>query len=292
MKLGLGTVQFGVDYGISNSAGQTPAPEVARILALAQQKGVRLLDTALLYGASEEALGRALPAGHGFQVVTKTLRFDAGAITAARVALMERGFLNSLDQLRAPSLYGLLIHNADDLLLENGHLLLEKLLELKQRGLVRKVGVSVYSARQIDRVLELFAPDIVQLPVNVLDQRLLQDGRLDALKQAGVEVHARSVFLQGLLLMEPDALPPYFDPIRGHLARYREMLRARGITPLAAALGFVAGLEQVDYLICGVNDHLQLEEICSALNPAPARLFAPFSLTREDMLNPAQWRVQ
>ncbi|MEK6744849.1 MAG: aldo/keto reductase [Nitrospirota bacterium] len=288
MKLGLGTVQFGLDYGISNQGGQTTENEAAGILALAASKGVQIIDTAVLYGSSEQVLGRVLPANHRFQIVTKTPRF---ANDRADGQVLEDACLRSLNYLKQDSLYGLLVHHADDLLAPGGNVLMERMVELKRRGLVRKIGASVYTASQIDGIMDRFAIDLVQLPVNVLDQRLIRSGHLAKLKKAGVEIHARSVFLQGLLLMEARDLPPYFTPVRGHLEDYHVYLRERGISPLRAALGFAAGIPEIDVIVCGVNDRMQLNEIianAAALDPAD---FARFAVTDEAMVDPSRWQT-
>lgn len=290
MKLGLGTVQFGVDYGVSNPDGRTSADEVVEILSVARRNGIRVLDTAALYGSSEQVLGTAMAGKHQFRLITKTIRFDNGRITPVEAIKLEKAFGGSLEKLRCSSVYGLMIHNADDLLLEGGHLLIEKMSELKQRGVVEKIGVSIYTAEHIDRILEKYSIDIIQVPINVLDQRLLHSGHLARLKEAGVEIHARSIFLQGLLLMEIDALPQYFRGISEHLSRYRAEIEKQGVTPLDAALGFVAGLDEVDFAICGVNNHQQLEEICSGFNPLPREMFTEFALQDESILNPSKWK--
>lgn len=291
MKLGLGTVQFGVDYGISNPTGKTPAEEVTKILEVARHNDISVIDTASLYGNSEEALGNALPTGHQFKLVTKTIRFDNERITLAHASLLEESFKRSLHNLRCTSIYGLLIHNADDLLSENGHILIETMLDLKKRRLVDKIGVSIYTPEHIDKILNLFELDLIQVPINVLDQRLILNGHLKKLKQAGIEIHARSIFLQGLLLMDPESLPMHFNKIRPHLIKYNGMLKKYNMSPIDAALGFVIGLDEIDQAICGVNNHLQLEEICSGLRPMPAEIFKEFALTLEDILNPTQWRL-
>lgn len=291
MKIGLGTAQFGLDYGISNHGGQTSATEVNRVLAAAKQNGISIIDTAALYGNSEEVLGRSLPQEHSFKLVTKTVRINAAYITADDAILLEQTFKYSLDRLCCNSVYGLMIHNADDLLARDGFILYDALLRLKTMGFVEKIGVSVYSAAQIDRILTKYTIDIVQLPLNVLDQRLLCSGHLSKLKNAGIEVHVRSAFLQGLLLMTPDKLAPYFDSVRQHLLRYFAFLHENSITPLEAAIGFVSGLEYVDAVICGVNNHLQLDEICSSYKTLPQSLFSEFALSDPAILNPSNWDI-
>jgi len=167
---------------------------------------------------------------------------------------------------------------------------MEKMLDLKHQGLVKKLGASVYTAEQIDRLLEQYELDLIQLPVNILDQRLVASGHLAKLKRAGVEIHARSVFLQGLLLMEPDTLPPYFEPVREHLRRYRAHLEGWGLSPLQAALGFVIGLEEVDVAICGVNTHQQLEELVRLAKSLPdLDRLAEFAIDAPSVLDPSRW---
>lgn len=290
MKLGLGTVQFGMDYGISNPAGKTPPDEVDKILDVAVLNRIRIVDTAALYGTSEQALGASLPADHGFSVVTKTPVYQNENITADSARLLEQTFQRSLRRLRLAAVYGLLAHHADDMLSAGGNLLFEKMEELKQRGLVTKIGVSVYCAEQIERILDRYSIDLIQLPLNVFDQRLLHSGHLAKLKEIGVEIHVRSVFLQGLLLMEPANLPAFFNSFRQYLARYREAMECQGLSPLQAALGFAAGLDSVDAIICGVQNHQQLEDICAVLKPCDTSLFTPFGVTDEAIINPSQWR--
>ncbi|MHB8917538.1 MAG: aldo/keto reductase [Desulfocucumaceae bacterium] len=292
MKLALGTAQFGLDYGISNPEGKTPEEEVGKILSSAARHGVRILDTAALYGTSEEVLGKNLPSGHQFDIVTKTPGLETKSVADNSALQLKETFLRSLDRLRQSAVYGLMAHDADSLLEESGGLLMEQMQKLKGRGLVKKVGASVYTGRQIDLLAERYHLDIIQLPINILDQRLLAGGQLSKLKGKGVEIHARSVFLQGLLLMDPDSLPPYFDRVRDQLRNYRRFIKQLGITPVKAALGFVAGLEEVDVVICGVNNLLQLEEICrAAKDPVDSGMFTDFAIDDTSILNPSLWKA-
>ena len=291
MRIALGTVQFGVNYGISNKAGKTSQTEVGAILTAAENNGIRVIDTAALYGDSEAVLGESLLQRPGFKIVTKTPQFSKQVLDESDAQHLEDMLHSSLAQLGAASVYGLLIHRAEDLLLPGGELLVNRLLKLKQNGLVSKVGVSAYSGSQIDQVMERFQIDLVQLPINVLDQRLLQSGHLQKLKSVGVEIHARSTFLQGLLLMELQNVPEYFDVIRKNLESYHCFIRARGLTPIQAALGFVLGLQEIDQVICGVNNVLQLVEICEAAQvEVDSNELAEFAIEDESIVNPALWQ--
>lgn len=288
MKIGLGTVQFGLDYGVSNKGGKTPLEEVKRIIETAAQNRVRVIDTAALYGTSEDSLGMALPARHNFDIVTKTIRFNKETIGPDDAASLESAFARSLSRLKARSVYGLLMHDADDLFKEGGDRLFDKLVELKEAGLVKKIGASVYTASQINRLLSGPPIDLIQLPINVLDQRLIKSGHLARLRSAGIEVHGRSAFLQGLLLMDPNGLPPFFEPIKGDLIRYHDFLEKKRISPVHAAIGFVMGIDAIDTVVCGVENRDQLLDILKAL-PLSGVGFDAFAISDERMLNPAKW---
>lgn len=293
MKLALGTVQFGVDYGISNKGGKTSQDEVGAILAAAERVGVRVIDTAALYGDSETVLGRSLPPEAAFDIVTKTPVFPKQRLEDVDAQLLEDTLRASLAKLGRTSVYGLLMHRAEDILMPGGDLLFARLLSLRHNGLVGKIGVSVYSGRQIDQVLERFSLDLIQLPLNVLDQRLLRSGHLQKLKAVGVEIHARSAFLQGLLLMARHEVPDYFMPVRQLLDSYRAFAREQGLTPLQAALAFVSNIQEIDQVICGVNNAGQFHELCDAAQiEVDFRKFADFATADEAMVNPAMWRLE
>jgi len=291
MKLGLGTAQFGLQYGISNIY-EKPAPaEIVRILDVARAEAVNIIDTAHAYGDSEIALGRSLQSDHPFHIVTKTIPLCTQRVSAAETARVLDGFRLSLERLRQSSVYGVLVHHADDILVEDGARLMDALLELKMRRLVQKVGVSVYGLPQLDAILERYPIDIVQVPLNVLDQRLLVSGALARLKRRGIEVHARSVFLQGLLLMEPDGLKDYLRSARDALQRFRAFAQAQGLTPMQAALRFVAGRNEVDCAVIGVARHQELEQVAAAFRTATdvGEDYSRFALDDESILNPVQW---
>lgn len=282
-KLGLGTVQFGVSYGVSNTAGQTSPQDAAAVLRLAARAGIRVLDTAAGYGTSEAVLGESLPAGD-WRIVTKTAALKSPADVAA-------GLAESLRRLRRPSVEGLLVHQADDLLGPEGPGVYRELLRAKEGGLTRLVGASVYTSAQIDALLARYRLDLVQVPLNVLDQRLIADGRLAKLKDRGVEVHARSAFLQGALLMAPDDLPPFLAAARPRFERFRAQAAAHGLSPLEASLAFVLGVPEVDVAVVGVEGPEHFGEVLEAseLRVAP-KDWASCAVSEESVVNPALWK--
>ena len=163
---------------------------------------------------------------------------------------------------------------------------------LKQQGLVKKIGVSVYNNQQIDYVLDNFSIDLIQLPINILDQRLINDESLVKLKKHNVEIHARSVFLQGLLLMPIDTIPSWFNPIKDALKLFHKQAKKQNLTKLQLALGFVQRLTEIDKVVVGVNSLQQLREIidASSVKVNTAEL-SNIAINNSIFLNPSNWRV-
>ena len=201
-------------------------------------------------------------------------------------------FEQSLKYLGVNKIEGLLVHACDDLFVENGHRLYNELEKLKAQGKVNKIGVSVYSSQQIARVLNEFTIDLVQLPINAFDQRLIEDGSLDRLKEKNVEIHARSIFLQGLLLMPVENISPWFAPIIPLIKRYRKLAQDMEINSLQLALGFVTTLQQVDRVLVGVNNLAQLKEILKAQNTLiDITRCQELSIKDSRFINPRNWPV-
>ncbi|MDP1672295.1 MAG: aldo/keto reductase [Burkholderiales bacterium] len=290
MKIGLGTVQFGMNYGISNTRGKPSEDEIRRTLDVARGAGIQIIDTAHTYGESEAVLGRNLPAKHEFRIVTKTLPLRTETVSAADIQRVISAFHFSLERLRQPSVYGLLAHHASDLLAKGGEHLMSTLVSLKSQGLIKKIGVSVYDQLELDAILSRYTIDMIQLPFNVLDQRLLENGTLSRLNKDGIEIHARSIFLQGLLLMDPDNLGSHFRSAQGPLKKFHEFSRSHGKTPLELALNFAINRKEIDHIIIGINHPEELAEILSAAQLPPAiDNYSDFAIHDETVLNPARW---
>ncbi|MDC0309187.1 aldo/keto reductase [bacterium] len=254
-KLGLGTVQWGLPYGLANQHGLTTPETVTALLSEARHCGIEMLDTASLYGKSEAVLGAN--SLEGFKVITKTPHFTTTHISDIEVNQLNETFQQSLNLLSRKKIYGLLIHHADDLLVPGGDRLLAAMRQLKEKRVVEKIGVSVYDGMQVDAVLKKFKPDLIQLPLSVLDQRMLSSGHLELLKNEGIEIHVRSVFLQGLLLMPLNNIPAFFEPIRPLLTRWHAAAHAQGLTANQAAIAFVKNLTYVDTVLVGLDNLAQ-----------------------------------
>lgn len=281
MKLGLGTVQFGVDYGISNSKGKVSIENVSEILNFAKENNITTLDTASLYGTSEEVLGQFNL--EDFDVVTKTIKIDHDLDRIQNFDNFKEAFFASQKKLGYIQLHGLMFHEANDLLSSQGLALWDLLDDFKQKEYVRKIGVSVYSPQQLEEILKLVDIDIVQLPLNIFDQRFLT--LLPELKKKNIEIHTRSTFLQGLLFMDSRGLNPFFEPIKPILEKLPE-------NRLELALNFVKNIDEVDKIIVGVTNKKELQEICSQYNKNIEKIdFSQFKISEEKFINPAKWEL-
>jgi aryl-alcohol dehydrogenase-like predicted oxidoreductase len=285
-RLALGTVQFGLNYGISNKAGMLGEDEVKKILDLARISGIFFLDTAIAYGKSEYVLGKV--GVQDFKVITKIpqLPKDISDVESWVHSQIEA----SLGRLNISALYGVLLHMPKDLLYHNGAKLSKALEDLRRSSLVKKVGISIYDVRDINPVRQLFEFDLLQAPLNLIDRQLETTGALSTLKRWGVEVHTRSAFLQGLLLMTRQDIPKKFEYWSHIWDQWHFQLKISGISPLTACLSYPLSLPEVDRVIVGVDSLLQLDELIKnsvqSLNPENWQFMAS---NDENLINPSLW---
>lgn len=285
MRIALGTVQFGLPYGIANQTGQVARSEAKAMLQLAAANGIDTLDTAIAYGDSETCLGEA--GAQGFDVVTKLPAIpvsspDIGEWVREQVSL-------SLRRLGLGRVHGLLLHRSADLLGKDGAALWHALQALRSAGVVGKVGVSVYSPSELEAICGRFDVGLIQAPFNLVDRRLSTSGWLDRLKGKGVEVHTRSAFLQGLLLMPAQSLPPGFLRWNDLFGRWHQWLAAGNRSALQACLAFPLGFPQVDRVVVGVDSQRQLQQIIDFSNLALAGTLPDLGSDDEMLINPACW---
>ena len=288
MKLAIGTVQFGLDYGISNTAGRTTIEEAGRILDRARRAGIDTLDTAAAYGDSEQVLGRI--GLTGWNVVTKVPPLPDDAEDGKEWVL--RHVRQSLGQLRVERLDGLLLHSAADLLKAQGGNIAAGLREVKSEGLVGKVGYSIYSPQPLAELIEVMPPDLVQAPFNVLDQRLAKSGWLGRLAEAGTEVHVRSVFMQGLLLMGREKRPPAFDKWHELWQRWDAAVGGRDGAALALCLGFVKAQPGIFRVIVGVENQGHLEQLLAIWEKAESFDATGLSCDDPQLVEPSNWKLK
>jgi aryl-alcohol dehydrogenase-like predicted oxidoreductase len=285
MTLALGAAQFGLDYGIANPDGKVSRSNVDAILALSKIHGIDTIDTAKSYGDSEECLGNI--GTKGFKLITKLPTvpkggIDIGAWVSAQVS-------DSLEKLQIAQLDGVLLHNPSDLLSSTGKELYAQLCRLKNEGLAKKIGVSIYSPNELILLLKNYRFDIVQAPFNLIDRRLSTSGWLKRLHDAGVEIHTRSAFLQGLLLVTLAEVPDQFNRWGLIWKRWHRWLIEQDRSAVAACLGFAFSFKEIDRIIVGVQSCQQLSEIIQGAQVVQSFDWPNIGCNDELLINPSLW---
>jgi aryl-alcohol dehydrogenase-like predicted oxidoreductase len=288
-KLTLGTVQFGIPYGISNIYGQVSESEIIDILDIAYNYGISILDTASLYGNSEKTLGKF--ADGRFNIISKIKEVPTNQIwSAEKLSIwMEQEINISLKKLKCDQLYAYLLHRPLDLLKFNDLKYFESLEKLKESGKTSKIGFSVYTPNDLDQLYASYKPDLVQLPMNVLDCEFLKSGWLDKLKEDNVEIHVRSIFLQGLLLMSLEDQILKFPEYSNIWEKWHQQLKDNNLTAIEACWNFVNQYRQIDKVIVGVLSSNELKEILRI--PMSKVDFNDICTSDESLIYPSNWRI-
>lgn len=284
-RLALGTVQFGLPYGVANQTGQVSRPEVTAMLRLAAANGIDTLDTAIAYGDSESCLGAV--GTQGFKIVTKLPAVPEDCTDVS--TWVQQHVDASLSRLSVTAVHGLLLHRSEQLLGPQGAKLYRALQRVKERGKVKKIGVSIYSPDTLAELLPRYQLDLVQAPFNLIDRRLYSSGWMQRLKDAEVELHTRSAFLQGLLLMSRTEIPAKFLPWADLWDRWHQWLERQEISAVRACLAFPLAFPEIDKVVVGADSVSQLEQIISAAQTRPPGELPDLHSENENLINPAQW---
>lgn len=284
-RLALGTVQFGLPYGIANKDGQIPRSVAKAMLRLAASKGIDTIDTAIAYGDSESCLGEV--GTRGYKVVTKLPAFPDGHGNVK--GWIQEQVTASLGRLKVSSVYGLLLHRSEQLAGSMGNVLFDSLQRLKEDGLVQKIGVSIYSPCELDALYPRYRFDLVQAPFNLIDRRLATSGWLSRLKQDGIEIHTRSAFLQGLLLMPRHAIPSKFAPWAELWDKWHAWCALNTVSAVQACLSFPLSFHEIDRVVIGADGVSQLEQTIGAATGAELDDLPDLQCEAEDLINPARW---
>lgn len=287
--LGLGTAQFGTIYGVNNQGKMVSDADLRRILCQARDLGMRTIDTAVAYGQAEQRLG-----GYDlkpFDVITKiTAPETLKDLSKFKPEEMIRA---SLDRLGIDCLDAVLVHNADQMPLDVLPDVMAKLDILVEKGLCRRTGLSLYDPQKLCVFIPKYQPGVIQVPFNVFDQRLADDNVQKLCQKHDVEIHARSIFLQGLLLMEQTSTPNYFLPWRDNFALWYDRLNKFGLAPVEGVMSFVNQHKgkTASRFIIGAETPKQLEMIIAAIE-TPA-ILSTDDLRCDDLglINPTRWTL-
>ncbi|MBL7105579.1 MAG: aldo/keto reductase [Bacteroidales bacterium] len=282
-KLAIGTTQFGMSYGIANKNGQVHRNDITAILDLGWGNGINTLDTAKAYGTSEESIGNYLK-GHlenSWEIITK--------ISDRKNSLSDQ-LNDSIEKLTIRPT-SVLAHSAE-LFLDNTFQ--TKLQEAKEEQSISNTGVSLYSENEINQILESdFNLDIIQLPLNILDTRLYHHGILRQLAEKGIEIHARSAFLQGLFYLSKIDLEDRFEDVIPSLEKLKSISAAAGLTLPELSLLWLVNLKEVTKVIIGIDNveqlRMHLQTLKKNVDTSVFEEALSINYENENILNPSLW---
>ena len=257
----LGTAQFGMDYGVTNTKGQTNINEVKRILQICEVNNIKFLDTAQAYGDSEEVIGLSIPSKNKFQIISKLSTNNLLEWNNKTINNWEKYFQISLKKLKVNKIDSFLIHNTKGLDHKKKEILFNWLYSLMERKLIRRIGISIYSAEELKGFpLDYF--QIIQLPLSIYDQRMLNNGTINDLINRGINIHVRSIFLQGLILESPKLWPKFISSeFKSHHTQILNYCFENKLSILDFSLGFIKRIEKIESAVIGINNSSHLEKI-------------------------------
>ena len=284
-RIVLGGAQLGLPYGILNGGETLSREEVARILDTAISHGIESIDTAIAYGQSETVIGET--AQNRFKIISKLPPIPSDMANVSQ--WVRRQIDASLSRLNCSSLEALLLHHPQDLIGPHGSELYAAINSLLSEKIIERFGVSIYAPNELDGIIGKFNIDVVQAPLNVFDRRII--GVTDQLSALNIEVHVRSVFLQGVLIANPKDRPQRFQPWSEHFARFDEWVHSTGMSAMACCLGFALQQPGVTKLVIGTTSKESLTEIMTSIPNIHLEVPADLQSSSEQLIDPRVWSV-
>lgn len=285
IRLAIGTAQFGQKYGVANSGDRVPIEVASQIIAFAGQAGIDTVDTAISYGDSERRLGKI--GMQGFNIISKLPPIPDGHKNISQ--WVYTSVISSLKSLQINKLSAILLHRPSDLMESTGQVLWSSLQNLKQDGLVDKIGISVYDTVELDGLYHRYQIDVVQAPLNILDRRFSSSGWITRLQENGTEFHARSVFLQGLLLMSATNRPRYFQKWASLWRKWDRWLQDMRLTALEVCLSYICSFSGVKKIVVGIDNLEQLHSIIISTEGISTAWPDAIFCSDEKLIDPRKW---
>ena len=284
-RIVLGGAQLGLPYGILNGGETLSREEVARILDTAVGHGIDSIDTAIAYGQSESVIGET--AQNRFNIISKLPPLPSEVSNVSEWVHMQVDA--SLARLNCKSLDALLLHRPQDLVEQHGAELYAAINSLKIKKIIQRFGISIYAPDELDGIIGKFDIDVVQAPLNVFDRRIL--GVIDQLTARNIEVHVRSVFLQGVLIASPKDRPQRFQPWSEHFSRFDTWVHSTGVSAMACCLAFALQQPGVAKLVIGTTSAESLAEIMNSVPNMYLEVPADLRSSSEQLIDPRIWSV-
>ena len=286
-KLILGTVQFGLKYGINNSIGKLKKDEVLSLMKFAYNSGIRILDTAEAYGNAHQLIGDFHNKNDNlkFKIITKFPH-------KIKLSLIGTKIIEYLDLLHVKTLDIIMFHSFESF--QSNYKALNSLNELKSNGLINNVGVSVYTNAQLESLLNEDLITVVQLPFNLLDNSNVRGDLINRLKEKGKIIHTRSAFLQGLFFKSTNDKNPIVQELKTELELLNQISIGSNCSMEELALSYCINQKNIDNVIIGVDSISQLNANIKAaayeVSEEALKCINNIDVENLDLLNPSLWK--
>ena len=283
-KIGIGTLQFGFDYGVANKTGKLKTKEIKEIKKIAQKNNINIIDTANAYGDCEERLGKINFSK--FDIVTKlpATKPDSNAYRWVTSSIQK-----ALKKLKVKKIYAMHVHTTKYLLDKKGNQIYKALNDYKKKGVIKKIGVSIYTIEELNLILKKFKIDLVLLPFNILDQRTINTKTLKKLKKMGIEIHTRSTFLQGLLVLKKNEIPSKFNKWMPLLNKWDSLSKKLKKHKFEVCLQYALSNPYIDKVILGIDSAKQFKQIISKASFLKLNVKKLDASKEIDLINPSKW---
>lgn len=300
-KITLGTAQLGLNYGIANMIGKPNFQSSIEILEYAWNNNITSFDTSPVYGNSEKIIGTFIDSKlkmtrEKINIISKLpkLEFNENITFDHLYNYTKDQLKKTLKDLNLDKIPIYLIHHAPDLYFKNG-IIIQCLDQLKEEGLIKHIGISVYNPNEVEASINFKEIDVIQIPINIFDQRLITTGLLEKLGKNGYIIFARSIYLKGLFFIQPQNLPNYLKKAEEHLIKLRNISKEYNIEIDKLAFLFVKDLPEITSLVIGAEKIEQVTKNIELLKEKPLsneirqKILDEFSDLSEDIINPSYW---
>ena len=284
-KIILGSANFDQIYGIKKNF--IKKSEIKKLFDLALKNKIKTIDTSPLYNKSEKIIG--LLNNNRFKIISKIPKPPKNIKRENIKKWLKQNVMISLKNLKIKKFECLLLHNANSLLCKNGDEIYKGIRNMKINGLTSKIGVSIYDFNVLDKILKKFKFNLIQAPFNILDQRLIEKGWLQKLKKRKIEVHARSIFLQGILLIKHNQLPKKLIKLSKKLVMWENWLKKNKFSSLQVCLSFVLNQRQLDGIVVGYNNTNQLNQILKLKQIKNNFSLPNLNIKDKKLIDPREW---
>ena len=256
-KIILGSANFNQIYGIKKNFIREQ--EIKKLFNFAWKNKIRTIDTSPLYNQSEKIIGSLNK--NRFKIISKVPKIPLNIKRKNIEKWIKQTTIHSLKNLKIKRFECLLLHNTDCLLGKNGNEIYQSLKNIKKKKMTKQIGISIYDYTMLKKIIKKFKFDLIQAPLNILDQRLVKSGWLQKLKNKKIKVHARSIFLQGVLLLKHNKLPKRLKKLTKSWIVWEKWLKKNKLTPLKVCLASVFSHNNLDGVVVGYNSTKQLKQI-------------------------------